>query len=160
MGALVVQLEVLLGAFQAVVVRIVLLSFTPVQSLLVFETVLLKIGQFLQIIALIAVDVGGHSESGAGSKIILVCDMLLLKLHSKIIVPIRAVGNSAAHGFLREQLRSLLKLRLLMGGTVGRCRMVAECLRSQGRLRATQTVVCSGRSRLMDQSNERFLSLI
>lgn len=88
--------------------------------------------------------------------------MLLLKLHSEIVVPvIGAIRNSATDRFLLKKLGALLlKLGLLLAWRVRRCRKVAHCLSSEGGLCAAKTVVCSGRSWLMHQTNQSFLPLV
>lgn len=106
------------------------------QRLLILQTVLLEVGQFLHgVVLLIAASVrGSYSESRARpevlSKTVLVCAMLLLKLHPKIVVAIRAVGNSA-RSFLGEELSALLILLLLWLVALRRRREVAHCLSSE-----------------------------
>ena len=99
---------------------IFLVGVTPIQCLLVLEPVLFEVGEFLQVSAGLAVVViiGGYSKTCARTKvlstkiILCACHMLLLKLHSEIVIPIRAVGDSTAHClFLKKLGALLLKLR-------------------------------------------------
>lgn len=134
-GALVVHLEEL-GRFHSAVRLSLLEAITSVQRLLILQTVLLEVGQFLHgVVLLIAASVrGSYSESRARpevlSKTVLVCAMLLLKLHPKIVVAIRAVGNPA-RSFLGEELSALLILLLLWLVALRRRREVAHCLSSE-----------------------------
>jgi len=148
-------------------IHVLLVGVTSIQGLLVLQPVLLEVGELLHVAAvrLAVVAIGRYWETGArteilSSEIILVTDMLLLKLHSEIIVPIgRATGNAATRGLLLEKLmRTLLKLWRIVRVWGGR--QVSHWFTAHGSLRAMQTVISSGGSRLMNESNERFLPLI